>query len=86
MPVSRSPESIFRTSTRLVERPVYRRLRPPNRFRIQVGIGTHSEYSKEFARSLKATNNLTDVAINGDGFSKLAVNGTTGYTREVFHG
>jgi flagellar basal-body rod protein FlgG len=37
--------------------------------------------------SLKATNNLTDVAINGDGFFQIQMpNGTTGYSRDgAFH-
>ena len=39
---------------------------------------------KEFSLgSLKATNTLTDVAINGDGFFQIQMpNGTTGYTRD----
>ena len=56
---------------------------------IQVGIGVRTASTqKEFALgSLKATNNLTDVAINGDGFFQIQLpNGTTGYTRDgAFH-
>ncbi len=56
---------------------------------IQVGIGVRTASTqKEFILgSLKATNNLTDVAINGDGFFQIQLpNGTTGYTRDgAFH-
>jgi flagellar basal-body rod protein FlgG len=56
---------------------------------IQVGIGVRTASTqKEFALgSLKATSNLTDVAINGDGFFQIQMpNGTIGYTRDgAFH-
>jgi flagellar basal-body rod protein FlgG len=56
---------------------------------IQVGIGVRTASTqKEFAiGSLKATNNLLDVAINGDGFFQIQMpNGTIGYTRDgAFH-
>ena len=52
---------------------------------IQVGVGVRlASTQKEFSLgSLKATNTLTDVAINGDGFFQIQMpNGTTGYTRD----